>query len=567
MNIHSDDLKVALVHASVDWGEKEKNLARLLDLNEEAAGAGARVILNTEMATTGYSFASRAEIAPLTETIPGPATRAFGRIARDYGCYICVGLPEVDNKTGVFYNAAALIGPAGRVVGKCRKLAPAYRENLWSARGNLPVLVAQTEFGKLGVLICADTYSYKPARAAALKGARVLLVPANWPPEHHNPEKFWRARAAENGIYLLACNRTGIDKDMDCRGAESFIIDRYGSPLQQVSSPGDTIIYGTLPLAGGKFEPPGADGFLGRRKPGYYSDISLDIYSQINPGAVLGLTEYAEFTVATVQFRPDPGSLSTNIEKIMGLIDRSAAMAEAQGQPLNLVVLPELCTTGVIFERHEAEILGEEIPGPATEIFARVAAGKNIYIVLGIAEKHDGKKYNSCVLISSRGVEYVYRKVHLSPHDQRWAEEGENIFPVFDLPFCRIGLLAGYDLMFPECAESLAKRGADLLCVPALWEYHRSKFIWEARLGEQMHLAIANQWGDARGLYAAGGSGIFGYSRYPEKMLRSESPAEGDTVNVLRLNSADAREKKFLENIDYDDILNNACSRKGSLKI
>lgn len=59
MNIHGDGLKVALVHASVDWGEKEKNLARLLDLNEEAAGAGARVILNTEMATTGYSFASR----------------------------------------------------------------------------------------------------------------------------------------------------------------------------------------------------------------------------------------------------------------------------------------------------------------------------------------------------------------------------------------------------------------------------------------------------------------------------------------------------------------------------
>lgn len=555
MNIHGDGLKVALVHASVDWGEKEKNLARLLDLNEEAAGAGARVILNTEMATTGYSFASRAEIAQLAENIPGPATRAFGRIAGNYGCYICVGLPEVDRKTGVFYNSAVLIGPDGRVAGKCRKLAPAYRENLWAARGNLPVLVAQTEFGRLGVLICADTYSYKPARAAALKGARVLLVPANWPPEHHNPEKFWRARAAENGIYLLACNRTGMDKGMDCRGAESFIIDRYGSPLQQVSSPGDTIIYGRLPLVGGKFAPPDDSGFPGRRKPGYYGDISLDIYSQFNPGAVLGLPEPAGFTVATVQFRPDPGNPPANIGRIMGLIDKAAAMSEARGQPLDLVVLPELSTTGIIFDPVEAGKLGEEIPGPATEIFARAAAGKNIYIVLGMAESQGGKHYNSCVLIGPRGVECKYRKVHLSPRDQKWAEEGDSIFPVCDLPFGRIGLVAGCDLMFPECVESLAKRGADLLCAPALWEDRRSKFIWEARLGEQTHLAIANQWGDAGGFYAVGGSVIFGYSRYPEKMLRSESPAEGDGINVLRLNSADAREKKFLENIEYDVIL------------
>jgi predicted amidohydrolase len=59
-----EGLKVALVHASVQWGEKEKNLARLLDLNEKAAGAGARVIVNTELAATGYSFAGRIGIGP-----------------------------------------------------------------------------------------------------------------------------------------------------------------------------------------------------------------------------------------------------------------------------------------------------------------------------------------------------------------------------------------------------------------------------------------------------------------------------------------------------------------------
>lgn len=562
MNIQGDFLKVALVHASIDRGEKEKNLARLLDLNVEAAGAGARVIVNTELAASGYSFAGRKEIAPLVETIPGPATRAFGRIAGKYGCYICIGLPEVDRKTGIFYNAAALIGPAGLVVGKCRKLAPAYRENLWAARGNLPVLVAQTEFGRLGVLICADTYSYKPARAAALKGARALLVPANWPPEQHNPEKFWRARAAENGIYLLACNRTGMDKDMDCRGAESFIIDSGGVVVKQASSPEDTIIYGVLPLAGGKLVPAGPGDILSRRKPGCYSDISLDTYSQFNSGLLLGLPEPADFTVATVQFRPIYGNVSDNIERLLGLIDAAADKAAAGGAPLDMVVLPELCTTGAISARQAAETMGEEIPGHATAIFTRKAAAKNVFIVLGMAEKQGGKFYNSIVLVGPRGVECSYRKVHLSRNDESWAEGGDIIFPVFDLPFGRVGLLAGDDLLFPESAESLAKRGADLICAPAAWNDSKRRFIWEARMGEQMHLAVANQWGEAADMRMAGFAAIYGYSRFPEKIMRAEAAAEGDEINILRLNSLVAREKKFMENIDYDTILKAAGQLK-----
>ncbi|MDK2820273.1 MAG: hypothetical protein PWP31_238 [Clostridia bacterium] len=259
-------VKVALVHAAIQWKDKERNLTKLLALNEKAAMAGARVILNTELATTGYAFENRFDIALLTETIPGLTTEAFGRIAKKYGCYICIGLPEVDPTTGIFYNAAALIGPAGRVMAKYRKVAPACRENLWAAKGNLPVLVIQTEFGKLGILICADAYSYKPAREAALKGVRLLLVPANWPPGHNNPEKFWRARAAENGIYVLACNRTEKDKSMDCRSAESFIIDNNGEAVKQVSSPDDTIIYHELPLKNGKFVS-SAEDILSRRHP------------------------------------------------------------------------------------------------------------------------------------------------------------------------------------------------------------------------------------------------------------------------------------------------------------
>lgn len=72
-----------------------------------------------------------------------------------------------------------------------------------------------------------------------------------------------------------------------------------------------------------------------------------------------------------------------------------------------------------------------------------------------------------------------------------------------------------------------------------------------------MHLAVANQWGDAGGICAIGGSVICRYSRSPEKMRRLEAPAEGDKISILRLNSKDTREKKFVENIDYDALLNS----------
>jgi predicted amidohydrolase len=346
-----------------------------------------------------------------------------------------------------------------------------------------------------------------------------------------------------------------MDKSMDCHSAESFIIDTGGGVVRQVSSPDDRIVYGTLPLKNGKFNSVAAEDILSRRRPHCYANISLDTFSHFNPEFLLSLPEPADFTAAALQLRSISGDPSANTEKMLKLIDEAIAMAAAEGLTLNLVILPELSTTGIIFEQEEAAKLCEEIPGPATHAFARKAEEKNIFIVLGMAERHAGKFYNSSVLIGPGGVIGKYRKIHLSAYDQIWAEAGEGNIPAFDLPFGRVGMLAGCDLMFPESADALAKLGTDLLCVPALWGDYKRKFIWEARLGEQMHLAVANQWGDFGKFHALGGSLIYSYSRYPEKRLKSESPAIGDRVNIMRLCPKETREKRFVENIDYALLL------------
>ncbi|MFZ2472825.1 MAG: carbon-nitrogen hydrolase family protein [Methanothrix sp.] len=571
-------LKIALVHAAICWKEKDKNIAKLLALNEEAAKSGSKVIVNTELATTGYAFECRKEIAPLTESIPGPTTLAFGRIAGDYGCYICIGLPERDAGTGIFYNSAVLIGPSGQVVARYRKASPAFRENLWAAKGNLPVPVVQTEFGAMGLVICADSYSYRQARIAALKGARLLMIPANWPPEHHNPEKFWRARALENGIYVLACNRTGMDRVMDCRHAESFVINPQGRAIKQISSPEDIIIYDALPLGGGMISsaagewtmigdfavetaekmPQNARSTLGSRRPQCYGNITLDPYSYINIEFLLGLPPAAEFCVATLQYRARPLDVQANVRKMLRLIDDASAKAAESRQTINLAVLPELAACGRISNSKDAKRCSEEIPGRITEAFAEKALEKNIFIILGMAEQDTGdemRRYNSSVLIGPDGLVGKYRAVHLSSRDGNWATPGSDGFAAFDLPFARVGMLLGHDLMFPEAAESLAKLGADILCVPALWKDAGSKFIWEARLGEQMHMAVANQWGNCGGLHALGESLLCSYSRYPERISSLSSPPQGDIINIAKFGTKDSREKRFMENIDYSVLL------------
>jgi len=554
--------KVALIHASISWNEKDKNISKLLSLNDRAARNGSRFIVNTELATTGYAFESRREIAPLTESIPGPTTVAFGEVSRKYGCYICIGLPERDERTGIFYNSAVLIGPNGGVLARYRKASPAFKENLWAAKGNLPVPVVETEFGALGLIICADSYSYRQARIAALKGAKILLVPANWPPEHHNPEKFWRARALENGMYLLACNRTGVDRVMDCNHAESFIIDPQGQKIKQVSSLDDIIIYSEL-LTSGETTGKKPQNSLCFRRPQCYGNITLDPYSYINLELLLGLPRTADFAAATLQYRskssdPTANVSNINVPNMLRLIDDAAIKAAEQGQKIDLAVYPELSASGPIFDSEEAGRLSDTIPGTITDLFVEKAKEMDIFIVLGMAErdgKDDSAFYNSSVLVGPDGIIGTYRKVHLRSFERNWALPGNGGFAAFDLPFARIGMLIGYDLMFPESSDSLAKLGCDMLCVPAIWENVGSKFVWEARLAEQMHLAIANQWGNFKSINALGESFLCNYSRCPEKISRIWSPFEGDAFKIMRFNTKDAREKRFLENIDYNVLL------------
>jgi predicted amidohydrolase len=164
--------------------------------------------------------------------------------------------------------------------------------------------------------------------------------------------------------------------------------------------------------------------------------------------------------IAVYQFFPEFGKKEKNIEKIEQAILSTDA---------DLVVLPELCSTGYQFvSMEEVNTLCEPIPdGITVKAFTRICRQKGIYIVGGVGELDGISVYNSAVLTGPNGFMGVYRKVHLFDEEKIWFKPGDLGFPVWDIGKVKIGMIICFDWIFPESARSLALQGADIICHPA----------------------------------------------------------------------------------------------------
>ena len=172
-----EKLMIAGVQMEPMFLRKERNLAKCLELIQLTAMENARLIVFPECALTGYMFSSLDEALPVCESIPGPSTEKIIDACRDLNVYVAIGLLEKD--TDGYYNAAVLLGPEG-LIGKHRKLhRPFLGIDRFLKDGNLPPTVYDTEVGMIGIGICYDMMFAEYSRVLALKGADILIFPAN----------------------------------------------------------------------------------------------------------------------------------------------------------------------------------------------------------------------------------------------------------------------------------------------------------------------------------------------------------------------------------------------------
>lgn len=167
--------------------------------------------------------------------------------------------------------------------------------------------------------------------------------------------------------------------------------------------------------------------------------------------------------VAAVRMEPLLGDRVESIAR--GL----AGAAEAAAAGADVIVLPELCTSGYCFESAtEADAACEAIPGEATDAWHAFAREHGVILIAGLGELHpNGERSNCAVLVDGAGVRAVYRKLHLWGREKEWFAPGSEAPPVVETAVGRIGLGLCYDLWFPELVRSLADRGAELLAFPS----------------------------------------------------------------------------------------------------
>ncbi len=552
--------RAAAIQYEPTLGDKEKNVVDLLRLVEEAAMHGARLIVLPEIATTGYCWESREEIAPYVEPVPGPTTERFQKLATRYDCYIALSLAEVDLATNVYYNCMALIGPEEGLIGTYRKIHSYISEPRWARDGDLGMPVWDTPLGRLSGLICMDAMYFEAARIPALHSADVLLFPTNWLDEKC-PSSWWMARAFENGVYFIAADRYGLERGVQFSGG-SCIIDPDGS-IQAYLDNGEGIVYGEIDLRRCRNKSWGPAGkepvgdCIADRCPAEYATLVHNTYlwEPLQYHSLYGLSELpaGQLSCATViqihleAFATPVAGPRETIELLRAMIEQ-LMIDHAPARP-DVLVLPELALPGPFIKQTIASghPYALEVPGPETDALVSLAAEFQITLVIGVAERVENRidtaptYYNTTLLIDPDGIYGKYRKIHLTRDDRKWATPGNLRFPTFDTPTGRIGLATGYDVLFPETLRVLAGKGADLVCVPTLLNFPdpiglapssipfsktyapdgydpTHTLIWRVRAAEHhVYLAVANWIGSLDGLSANGYSGIYSptYTTYP----------------------------------------------------
>jgi len=225
-----DIITITTVNFAPIWGDKERNLNRILGYIEAAAARGSNLIVFPETALTGYDDDSNKPLEEkmhrrLAETIPGSAANKVAELTKKLGIYAVFGMPERDSENpSLVYNSAAACGPEG-IIGSYRKVHLPFVEVNWSVRGSKPFMF-DTPWGLVGISICYDTYVFPELmRYYRAKGARLTInctaiatgVGAN------NANTSLQYNCATQTMFIASANMFGMDVESNFMGGSSII--------------------------------------------------------------------------------------------------------------------------------------------------------------------------------------------------------------------------------------------------------------------------------------------------------------------------------------------------------
>lgn len=517
-------MKVAAIHfGKVSHGRDrleetlQENMERLVALNIKAAKRGADLIVNPELpilplycaSAPVKPYSSRADdIAGQREVMQRFREKWTDELVRCVQEKVCTGAGrdtyvvlssfEYSPRHHNFYSSATVVG--------AETVSPPFRKRQLTSdafvmKGDSGLTPVELPFGKVGVMICGDYSMPLIARALALNGSDLVVIPTS---VESRTERTLRARSVENGIpFVLAnCYEQERAKEYpDGWRPQSAIVNSHGETTAAFDrSDGDEILEAEFDLSGEE-ERRRKEGRRRHRRPSLYWGAFTDLTGMTTPpedkptkrNALVVTISGADFEEAA---RP-------------AHIDSLVAAGAGDDAPV-ILVLPELAVGKGELEGH-----------------IRFAKERGYYLACGFAE---GTR--RLLALFGPGAEeplMLYQKVHLTDDEEaEGVQPGERLVYYLDLPMGRVGLLSGEDLLYPEAVEAHRNARVDIILAPSSIGGDGEALFEDIAQGLHMILAVADR--RERG-------GI--YLRYPaaDKLPK----VNGDFVNSLVLDTADGR--------------------------
>ncbi|HYA85615.1 MAG TPA: carbon-nitrogen hydrolase family protein [Nitrospirota bacterium] len=237
-----------------------------------------------------------------------------------------------------------------------------------------------------------------------------------------------------------------------------------------------------------------------------------------------------EVLISAIQYRAVPSDKISNIKALKKMI------SEAAGHGVQLVVLPEMSTTGLNIQSvQHASLVAESIPGPTTEKFAALAKNYNIYIIMGLLEVdlRQNKYYNSQIILGPQGIiEGKYRKRNLYGLDYNWAATGDLGYKAIQTKFGKVGLGICYDINSQDLFDFFYQKRVDIFAFSTNWIGGEIPYSYWLNIlnNKKIFFIAANNWG-SEGSNFSGGSIIVS----PNMEILVQSANKNDGILIAKI--------------------------------
>ncbi|MGE3073490.1 MAG: nitrilase-related carbon-nitrogen hydrolase [Dehalococcoidia bacterium] len=492
-----------------DIEDAEANLQNLLRALDEAGETGAQLVGLPESSYPAYYLRdtnpyARSGVRPFKEVCA-----LIGEKAKTYGYWLAAGIAAPGSNEKLT-NSALVFGPDGAPHGQFDKSFLWHFDSTWFTPGSeFPVW--DMGFATVGILICADGRMPEIARSLTLNGAEVILDLTAWvsaareTSQLSNPqcEYFMPVRAAENGVWVAAADKWGIEAGSIVYAGRSMVINPAGETVALAPSDSETVLAHDL-------VPMNAD--LVPRRPALYRTLTRET-SSLPIANVLAEPLVPAQLVHGVSVVPSNGAFDAG-----RLV---AAYRELRAQEAELVVFG-----------------GEDGPeGWQVELPTLEAAVKDLGGAMVVGVTTTGCSiHQSTVLITSDAT-----TEHVATHG-RGIQLGESPSPVFPTPAGNVGLMCGDEGLVPEVARGLMLAGADILAWPVFLDHPMLERVVRTRADEN-RVYVAAAWHDG-GLVAAPtgavativprGSGVAMSAQVNKALSRAKEMAPGTNVVTNR---------------------------------